>query len=266
MAEPGSRQPKPLAGKQVVITRPRDQSATLAQALEAAGATVLALPTIAIRELPLSNGDQQCLRNTASYDIVLFTSANAVRLFAGRQEIEPQRGVFGQTSPLLASIGKATSSALAEYGWTPDIVATSSRAEGMLEALQPHVQKGTRLLFPRAKEAREILVETLESWGVVVDVLALYENVPARLPTEEVARLLAEPPWAIAFTSGSTVTSFLDAFPQEALRTAWSTVYAVAIGEVTATALRDVGWQRLLIAEETSVQGMVEALIRQSGE
>ena len=74
---------RPLAGRTVVVTRPREQAASLLGPLEALGAEVLLVPTIRIDPRPLDDEVAAVLGELAAYQLVVFTSANAVRVFAG---------------------------------------------------------------------------------------------------------------------------------------------------------------------------------------
>ena len=81
VAEPPA---KPLTGCVVVITRPRAQAAALADPLSALGAEVLVAPTIRIAPTALNDQIRAAVRTVGQYDLVVFTSANAVREFIAR--------------------------------------------------------------------------------------------------------------------------------------------------------------------------------------
>jgi hypothetical protein len=81
-AEAGGR--KPLAGKVVLITRAREQASAFARLLEAAGARVLLVPTIAIEPPDSWEPLDAALRDDFSW--VVFTSVNGVTMVRGRVE------------------------------------------------------------------------------------------------------------------------------------------------------------------------------------
>src|SRR5207248_2632666 len=68
----------PLAGRRIVVTRPREQSGELARALEALGAEVVAVPTIRIVPLADLGALRTALTDPAAYDWIVFTSHNTV--------------------------------------------------------------------------------------------------------------------------------------------------------------------------------------------
>lgn len=59
-------------------------------------------------------------------------------------------------------MGSATATKLAEWGLKPALVPAEFRAEGLLAAF-PQNLVGTRILFPRAEVARELLPEELRA-------------------------------------------------------------------------------------------------------
>src|ERR1700757_4979787 len=75
----GEMHHKPLAGKRVVVTRALEQSRSLVDALRNAGADPVLLPLVAFA--PADNLEEldACLRNSATFDWVFFTSQNALR-------------------------------------------------------------------------------------------------------------------------------------------------------------------------------------------
>ncbi len=66
----------PLFGQRIVVTRDRTQAADLVEPLEALGAEALLLPAIEIREAQNPKPLNDAIANLASYDWLIFTSAN----------------------------------------------------------------------------------------------------------------------------------------------------------------------------------------------
>ena len=126
---------RPLAGMTVVVTRPREQAASLAEPLEALGADVLLVPTIRI--VPRAVDDQivrAVVSDLADYRLVVFTSANAVQIFLG-YFAELGAPVSSLDAATIAAIGPATASALDLEGVACDVVADDAVQEGLLAAL-----------------------------------------------------------------------------------------------------------------------------------
>ncbi len=128
---------RPLRGRTVVVTRPREQAASLAQPLTRLGADVLLVPTIRIAARAVDRQVRDVVRRLEEYALVVFTSANGVRAFFG--QVEEIRG--GPAGPALggvltAAVGPATAAALERRGVALDIVAEEYVAEGLVRALR----------------------------------------------------------------------------------------------------------------------------------
>src|SRR5574339_469231 len=113
-----------LAGKTVLITRAASQSQPLQLALEKAGARVMECP--AIETVPVEDWSEvdRTIRNLNSYNLLIFTSGNAVDFFLRRAS---GAGVSCQIP--IAVIGTATADKLARWNLTPSLIPQSFRAE-----------------------------------------------------------------------------------------------------------------------------------------
>lgn len=226
-----------LFGRRVVVTRARAQASSLVDKLRALGAETIELPTIEIVGEPLP------ALEPASYDWVAFTSVNAVeRVFAGLRDARS----FGAAH--VAAVGPGTAAALATRGIVADLVPDSAVAEALVEAFPTGAG---RVLLPQAAAARPVLADGLRAKGWQVDVVEAYRTVPAR-PTDDALAAAAKAD-AIAFTSSSTVTSWL------ALGAALPPVVA-CIGPVTAATAAEHGVPVSVVATEHTVDGLVEAV------
>ena len=194
---------RPLAGRTVVVTRPREQAASLVEPLEALGASVLLAPTIRIEPRPLDDEVAAVLRELSTYQLVVFTSANAVRVFAGYLARGAEDGGM-PAGPVVAAVGPATAAALEKHGLACHLVPDEYVAEGLLDAFEEQAAPvaGARVLIPCARDARDVLPETLRERGAVVDVLHIYDTVAAGELAVPAAQVEAAD--YITFTSAST--------------------------------------------------------------
>jgi uroporphyrinogen III methyltransferase / synthase len=201
---------RPLFGRRIVVTRPRGQAGALADLLEERGAEVIAFPTIAIAPPPDPAPLARAVATAASYDWIVFTSANGVRAFFERFASEG-RDVRELARARLAAIGPETAAALGARLLRAAIVPADYRAEGLLAALADEDVRGRLVLLPRAAGARAILPEELRRRGAAVDEVIAYQAV---VPTgADVAGLRAALVSgtidALTFTSSSTVRNFV---------------------------------------------------------
>jgi len=200
---------RPLAGRRIVVTRPRAQAAGFVDALAALGADVLPCPTIEIVPPASWAPLDEALARVEIYDWIVLTSANGVEKFFDRLRVRG-RDVRALHRARLAAVGSETAAAIAARGLLVDVVPEEFRAEAVAAAMQTAGIAGARVLLPRAVVAREILPIMLRDAGATVDEVPAYETIPARVDLSELRALLqARAVDLVTFTSSSTVRSFL---------------------------------------------------------
>jgi uroporphyrinogen III methyltransferase / synthase len=241
----------PLAGRTVAVTRARASASGLASSLRELGARVVQAPVVRTQPLPGPALDP------APYDLICVTSPNAAselfaRLAAGGRDAR------ALAHARIASIGPATTRALAAHGIAADIVPERFVAEGLVEALAGVAV--SRALIARARGARETLPDALRAAGARVDVLDLYETVVQPLSDEMLAQ--ARVADYVTFTSASTVRNFLDAARAQPGGEALSPhTRVVSIGPVTSDALRQRGLTVDVQAEQHDIDGLLRAVL-----
>jgi uroporphyrinogen III methyltransferase / synthase len=234
-----------LSGRTVLITRAAAQAAELRSRLEDLGARVIECPTIQIVPPNTWKPVDDAIRRLNTYQWLLFTSANAVEQFLDR---------MGDRRPAIpiAVVGSATAAKLDEWRLTPSLIPKEFRAEGLLAAF-PENLVGTRILFPRAEVARELLPEELRRRGATVDIVVVYRTVKAFAGSLGDV-LASEHVDCIVFTSPSTIPDDLHSLPA-------GTALAV-IGPVTAEAAHLLGLKPDIVPVESTVSGLVDAIKR----
>ncbi|MCW3054170.1 MAG: uroporphyrinogen-III synthase/uroporphyrinogen-III C-methyltransferase, partial [Chthonomonadales bacterium] len=254
---------RPLHGKRILVTRAREQASSLVDLLRAKGADPIEFPVIRIAHLEDYSALDAALKTLGEFDWAVFTSINAVPIVAERlRALDLDARAFHSTK--IAALGPATANALREHlGLRADFVPTEAVAEAMLAQWPEADLTDKRLLFPRAKDAREILPEQLVARGATVDLIPVYETQFDGDGADDVRRLLQEGRVdAVTFTSASTVQNFA-----QAVATASQTPTAivgktplVAIGPVTADAAQALDLSIHSVAEEHTIPGLVAAL------
>jgi uroporphyrinogen III methyltransferase/synthase len=232
---------RPLGGLSVAVTRARAQASGIAAALGGLGAAVVEAPTIRIEPLAAE------LPELADYDLVVFTSVNAVQQIFAR--LRDARALAGAT---VAAIGPGTATELHRNGIVADVVPERSISEAVLEELTAR-GPWRRVLVPRAEEAREVLPEGLREQGAAVDVLALYRTVAEELSPEQRDAAL-----------GADYALFTSASSARHLHAAAGTLAGprvVSIGPVTSDAIRALGRDVDVEAAEHTPDGVVAALL-----
>jgi uroporphyrinogen III methyltransferase/synthase len=251
---------RPLEGRTIVITRARAQAQRFAQLLEAAGARVLQAPTIVIEPPASWELLDTALGALDSFTWVVFTSVNGVAM------VDRRLSARGLAWPAIArkrvaAIGPATAEALAEHGVRVELVPREYRAEALVEALRRLVGPADRVLLPRAKETRDVLVVELRRLGVTVTEVPAYQT---RRIEDGVVRLreaLASGSVdAVTFTSSSTARNFAEQFSDDE-RSAWRGRIAVAsIGPITAATAAEYGLSTDVMPSEYTIPALARAL------
>jgi uroporphyrinogen III methyltransferase/synthase len=253
---------RPLAGRTVLITRARSQASSLSEQLETLGARVLAVPTIEFADPPDWAPLDRAIEELPSFDWVIFTSVNGVVRFFRR--FDDRCG--GRPFPAgirLAAIGPATASALDARGLAPEVVPKVFRAEDLAAALPMAELRGKRVLIARAETAREVLPETLAASGAEVVVAPCYRTVRPDVNVEEVTRAITDGRVdVVTFTSSSTVSNFVDLFPEGEAARRLRSVAVACIGPITAETAKSLGITPAATAEEYTIPGLVDTIVR----
>ncbi len=198
---------RPLFGKKVMITRPREQAQDFKARLDLLGATVISFPTLEVQEPASWVAVDQAIGRIDQYDWLIFTSVNGVKYFFQRYfrrhpDIRQLKGVR------IAAIGPATKQAVLAFNISVDALPSDYRAEGLVESLRGKGIKGMRVLIPRAKVARELLPQQLRHQGARVEVVDVYQTgVPDKARSRWLEILGEGPPHMVVFTSSSTVSN-----------------------------------------------------------
>jgi len=249
-----------LSGLRVVVTRPENQTEELCKRLAALGAEPVLFPTIAIAPPETGGPLDQAIARLADYDWIVFTSVNGVEQFWQRLEKVEAHGdaSLGPTRLAtyrgkIAAIGPATAEALRQRGAAVQLIPAEYRAEAILDKIGDVT--GQRILLPRADIARPVLADGLRAMGAQVDDVAAYRTVRGDPPQSAFEALLAGVD-VITFTSSSTVRNFVSL--TDGLD--YGSPLIACIGPVTADTARELGLPVDVMAEEYTVDGLLNAL------
>src|SRR5271170_6881435 len=179
----------PLHGVGVLVTRPEFQAMPLCRLLESLGATTLRLPAVEIKPLKDRRALTEQLGVLENFDVILFTSANAVRF--GVSFLDQKRDLT------LAALGPATSRALNQAGYRVAIQPGETfDSEGLLSHPRLNRVAGHRILIIKGSHGRDLLQQELTRRGATVVCADVYERVPAIFGAAALKTVLAR------FTAG----------------------------------------------------------------
>jgi uroporphyrinogen III methyltransferase/synthase len=161
----------PLFGRRIVNTRPKGQAEALTSRLKALGAEVIEMPTIEIQPAAEYGPLDRALSELASYDWLIFTSANGVRFLLERLDASAV-----DLRAKICAIGPATRAAIEALHLKVDLMGREYVAEGLLDAFSAYDLAGRRILLPRAAVARDLVPVELARRGARVDVVEAYRT------------------------------------------------------------------------------------------
>ncbi len=236
----------------VLITRPRTQSDSFADALRAAGFEPICFPVIEINSIEDNFQLERALSQIDKYDWIVFTSANGVEAFFDQLR-------ECSSLPRIAAIGPKTAEALQVRGVTPDFVPEEYVAEAILSGLGDLNRKW--VLLPRAEFARQVLPEAIVKAGGTAHEIVVYKTLPAQPDAEGFAALKAGVD-VITFTSASTVQNFAAIAKKnglDPLNLPNNPLFA-CIGPITEQAAREEGLVNIIVAKEYTTDGLIDAI------
>jgi len=240
---------RPLEGRRIVVTRVREQSQPLAEALERLGARVAVVPLIGIEP---AEGLESTTGPFEDYDWVVFTSANGVTAVRDRLA---EAGIDGVK---VAAVGPATAEAARRLGVEPSFVPQRYAANEIAAGLEPLEE--ARVLLPQADIASPRLAEELRRRGAIVDAIAAYRTIAIEPTSSGLSALMRAD--AVVLASGSAARSFAAWVGRDGGERA----LLVCIGSTTAEAAREVGLPVGLVADEATSGGIIRALVAHFGE
>jgi uroporphyrinogen III methyltransferase/synthase len=253
----------PLFAQRILVTRPRDEALRSACSLEALGAEVVLGSTVEIRPVADPAPLDAAIDRLATYDWLVFTSANGVRYFLSRLR---QRGrdlrALGRLK--LAAIGPSTARALADFQLTADLIPESYQSESLVESLS-RAARGTRVLLARADRGRTLLKVELGKLAAV-DQVAVYHQADVECLPESVVDRIADGTIDWITLTSSAITARLHALlPERARKRIGTGVRLVSISPVTSETVRRLGWTVSAEASEFTWEGLVRALVSAAG-
>jgi uroporphyrinogen III methyltransferase/synthase len=273
---------RPLAGRKILLTRPKELISEMAGRLRRMGAEVLEMPAIETVPIQPNPALEDCFQKDpkgAAYsqktagriDWMVFTSPAGVRIFM--DWFLPDHDIRDLAGIRIAAIGEGSAKKLRQYGIRCDFVPTVYDGETLGRELAQEIRQereahndipaAVRVLIPRAAIGSRELVEELEKAGdiEILDIPTYtteYVNrgiVDAREQIEK-----GEIHYAV-FTSASTVRGFSAVMEDADL----SGIKAICIGRQTRAAAQAQGMETRM-AEKATLDALLDAVVQCAAE
>lgn len=259
---PTSAPPPVLAGRRIVLTRPREQAAAWRAHLAELGADVIELPLIQVTK----DCDRQTLvevfAELGHYEWLIFTSANGARFF-----FEEFHRAFDDLRCLglvrIAVVGEATAEVVRGLHLRVELQPAKATAADLVRALVARESlDSAKVLVVTGNRNRETLVAGLHEARAIVDQLPLYRTEETDLAADPVAadfrRRGAD---AVLFASPSAAQSFFDQAAALRLERGARRPLAGSIGPSTTAAMKQLGLPVDFEAAEANLDALVAGLL-----
>ena len=243
--------PKPLKGWRVLVPRGGPWGDSVAATLRTQGATPVIAPLINFAPSTDQATLETALADLAAgaFDWVTVTSATTVDvLYAYRATIPAGTKV--------AAVGETTAAALTAVGYRVDLVPDDDNsAAGMAAQLIGLEPEPRRILTLRSEIAKPVLTRRLTEAGHDVHSVVAYRTVGVPVTDRIADDVRSGRINAILVTSGSVAEQVHLQFPDIPEKTV-----IAAIGPRTAKDARRAGLDVSVVAEEQTVDGLIEAV------
>ena len=250
---------KPLSGKCVAVTRPREQSAEFVGLLNAMGAKIIEVPTIEFAPPTNRKALDDACNSANTFDWIVFTSAKGVEAFIERF-LALENDIQSLKHIRFCAVGPATAAKLTDYQLSVSAVPKEHLGEGVAELLDDYV-RGTRVLLPRADLAGTNLPDALRHAGADVHDVIAYRTIPVQSKRHDVYTMLIEKQIdVITFTSATTVRNLLAMMGTPSVPELLTHTLIATIGPVTADAARSLGMNVAIVPKKHTVSALVEAI------
>ena len=250
---------KPLFGKNIIVTRSREQSSQMVEKISELGGNAIEFPTIKIVPINEAACDEK-VKVLNNYSHIIFTSINGVEIFFDSlARCGKDARAFGNLH--ITAIGEGTKNALLARGLQADFVPDKYVGEELVSGLAPLLNKDSRVLIPRSKNARIYVVEEL-SKICPVDEVQSYETIREDHATVDPLEMLNNKEIDyITFTSSTTVEFFVEKIGAAHID-AINTAKCVSIGPQTSKKCLELGINVDIEAETYTIQGMLNAILK----
>lgn len=252
----------PLDGKTILITRSMGQSEENVGRLIELGAEVISLPTLKIVPPTSWSECDNAIKNFNEYELVIFTSQNAVDWFLRRLEL------FEKTDELkskkIIAIGIKTEQKLNEFGFEIFFKPRKFSSEGLVDELKNIIQPGQKVLLPQSEIGNEFIKNELENYGVKVERVHVYNvDIPELEDVADQIRILNEREVDIfVFTSPSTFNNFLKLLKIDSPEEFFKDKVIAVIGPTTRKHIENFGLLVQIEPAKSTFEDLTEAIIK----
>lgn len=284
-------QQQPLAGLNIVVTRPRGQAKNLAQRIMQAGGQTTLFPLLEISPVLDPQSLHALIARLHEFNLAIFVSPNAVRYgmeaiitasnavsssqlsspgffpLADGSDISNKAEGHANVSTKqynalpatlkIATVGQGSVRALRDYGVT-HVIAPQDRfdSEALLALPELKQTAGWRVVIFRGNGGRKLLGDTLNARGAEVEYATCYQRAK---PHQDTSMLIAANPDAITVTSSEALGYLWDMLDSTAKKQLAAVPLFVPHARIAETA-HNLGWSEVVLTGEGD-DGLISSLI-----
>ncbi len=244
---------KPLIGKSILVTRPKEKAGHLADKLREQGAKVVEFPCIETVIVPENEDFVDAMFAMKDFSYIVFTSPNGVEKFFQKLSDNKLdiRTLYGVK---IAAVGEKTKQLLEQRGlvidYMPDVYDSEHLAKGLVSDILP----GQKVMLIRGKLATEMLPSVLKENHIPYREVVVYDTLYQNPMEDFLESDMKKIDYAV-FSSASTVEGFTKALPMD-----FSQVHAICIGNVTAEAAKKYH-MRVDVSEKATIDSLIKKVI-----
>lgn len=239
---------KPLFGKNICITRSKEQAGNLKLRLKEMGAEVTEINSIRIestKENLISYKDK-----IKDYDHILFTSVNTVNVFF--DFLIESRFDLRDLKAKLYAVGCGTEKAMAKRGVLSFITSKEFTSKALFEEIKKEIKENEKVLLPCSNLTDDFLEENINELKSKIDRVNVYNNTIGKARNKKAFSDVD----IVLYTSPSTVNNMVKMLGVDKLKSKKS----IAIGPKTGKALEsyDIGY---IMCDEHSEEGFLKKIV-----
>lgn len=249
----------PLAGRRILVTRPRASAVAQRERFEALGADAVALPCLQIEPPEDLATLDAAVAEVGDFDGLILSSRNGVDAFftsLDRVGLDA-RALHGKT---VVAVGRSTARACRRAGIRPDVVPDQPRSEGIVSALAQRDLLGQRWLHVRGRDGRDTVDVAVTAAGGRY-VLAVGYRAERPEPPPGVIAWLRRGVDLICLHSGKTGENLREILARADALEVLEGASVVSAGPVTTEALQEQGFEVAATAVSPDDDGMLQAVL-----
>lgn len=241
-----------------MVTRCRKQSSSLVEKISDMGGNPIEIPTIKIQKVEDNKELEAEIDKIKDYTYIIFSSKNAVDIFFDKLN-EMGYDARALYNSKICAVGGETAKAIKSKGIIADIVPRKYVAEELYEELKDIVNENDKILIPRAKNARDFLVNKLSEKCYIKEVItyeSVIDNDKKNLALEVIEDEKID---YITFASSSTVKNFITLIGEENLKKL-ENKKIISIGPITSKTIEGFGLEVYKEAEVATIDSMIDTI------